>query len=616
MNRNKSFITYLIVLSGTTISYCSLAQEVLVPLKYNSAIKQELKMRAQKNPESWKAGPTWCDTLLLPFVDDFSAPGIYPDYCKWSDSNVFINSDFADTPPTRGVATFDGVDSLGNPYNPSVSSHGPSDTLTSLPIDLYFPGDTTVWLSFYVQPQGMGYAPAGNDSLVLQFHGSDGAWHRIWNKPGQNDSAFAQKMIQIDSSLYLYRGFRFRFINYAALCGIGDIWNLDYVRLDTNRWAGDTVIHNDVAFVSRTLSVLNNYQSVPYPHYKNDTIAAMGTQSAAKIRNLDSIPAVPNHDLLFLRDDFSVDTSFGNVPVSLAAYGSTNLVRNISPFTFPSIAGQDSLLYYAQHILSPSDNNPYNDTLTARQELYNYYAYDDGTAEIGYGLQGQGAELAYRFDLLMPDTLRAVQMRFVHVDYDISMHLFNIMLWKTLTPETGETFLSFSQHAYYEDSINEFHTYILENPVPVSDSIYIGWHQIDPDMLRLGLDRNIISTPKMFFNTSGTWQPSVYQGSLMIRPVFGNDIASPASVGNESRSENSFSVYPVPASDRLVIRNNSETNRKYFFRICDILGRNILHGQLSGTPLDVSALGNGMYQLIISDNTLRSVSSRRIIISR
>src|SRR5258705_6513872 len=154
------------------------AQEVLVPLQYNAVIKQYLNTHQGIDAER----AIVCDTVLLPFVDDFSREGIYPYDCLWIDSAAFINDDFADNPPTIGVATFDGVDKQGNPYNPSTTSYGIADALTSKPIDLNFPGDTTVWLSFFYQPQGMGYSPSGKDSLVLEFLGNDSVWHPVWSK--------------------------------------------------------------------------------------------------------------------------------------------------------------------------------------------------------------------------------------------------------------------------------------------------------------------------------------------------------------------------------------------------------------------------------------------------
>src|SRR5690349_22728458 len=101
MNRRIIFIA----LAGILFLPCKklLAQEELVPLQYNNVIKQYLRQHLNDNPSDRSVV---CDTLLLPFVDDFSHPGIYPDACLWMDSATFVNDDFADDPPTFGVATF------------------------------------------------------------------------------------------------------------------------------------------------------------------------------------------------------------------------------------------------------------------------------------------------------------------------------------------------------------------------------------------------------------------------------------------------------------------------------------------------------------------------------
>ena len=588
-----------------------------MPLKYNSVIKQELSNPLESKIHRPKS--LTCDTLNLPFVDDFSDYGIFPNSCRWTDSSVFVNDDFPVNPPSVGVATFDGVDRKGNPYNPSSTSYGPADTLTSKPIDLNYISDTTIWLSFFYQPQGLGYAPAAHDSLVLELYGSDSVWHRVWSKTGSGNTAFVQKMVHISDPLYLFRGFRFRFMNYASLSGMLDQWNLDYVRLDRSRSASDTAITNDVTFVKRGLSVLKNYQSVPYRHYMHDTIAVMDTSKIIQLKNLGSSNAAVNHEMEFLRDDFSLLYSTGPSSVSIPGGGTATSQKNFSAFHFPSFPSQDSLLCYTRNIISTPDNNMQNDTLLEKQELCNYYAYDDGTAENGYGLSVAAGQIAYRFDLLMPDTLRGIQMKFVHVDDDIHLHLFNLELWTSLT--SSSTTLMSSLHpyygeddAYYQDSINQFHTYLLDNPVPVSGTIYIGWTQLDQTILRLGLDRNINSNSNMFFNISGTWQNSSIAGSWMMRPVFGK-ASDWASVGDINNSGNIISVYPNPVSQKLTVNYLKHSEEKIFYSFIDVMGKNILSGIVESRQINVSKLQDGIYVVIFSDNNHKRISSKKIIVS-
>lgn len=83
------------------------------------------------------SGSTADSAVLLPFFDDFTYEGPYPDPDLWADRSVFVNNTYAFYPPTYGVATFDAMDSEGALYR-----HGglgvsfSADTLTSRPIRL------------------------------------------------------------------------------------------------------------------------------------------------------------------------------------------------------------------------------------------------------------------------------------------------------------------------------------------------------------------------------------------------------------------------------------------------------------------------------------------------
>ena len=589
------------------------AQEVLVPLQYNPVIKRHLASHADVGGE--RGAP--CDTLSLPFTDDFSRDGVYPFSCFWEDNAVFINDDFADNPPTFGVATFDGVNSLGNPYNAAITSYGVADTLTSRPIDLNFPGDTTVWLSFYYQPQGFGYSPAGKDSLVLEFWGSDNMWHRVWSKPGSGNTAFKQQMIPISDSIYLYRGFRFRFMNYASLCGMLDQWNVDYVRLDQNRSAADTVIHNDAAFVKRGLSVLNTYQSIPYNHYKLNADANMVAQKTITIRNLDNAPTTFEHHIEFRREDLSLDYSTPVNSIALNALessGSTQFIDTNSSYHFPVWPG-NSLVYNVWNINATPDSNTSNDTLREVQEMFNYYAYDDGTAENGYGISAALGRIAYKFNLLMTDTLVGVEMNFVHIDEDVSLQLFHIMVWDGALDDTLA--IKYNQHPEYTDSINGFHFYELDAPVVIpAGNFHIGWFQFNNVVLRLGMDRNINSNSNMFYNVTGSWQNSTIPGSWLMRPVFRKETRNPANSIDELNPYTSVAVFPNPASDFITVQHDIKTLQKLLYAIYDVQGRIVSRGEVSGQQIRTSNITAGLYHLVLTDEKKLPVATRRILISR
>ena len=102
-------------------------QEVITPLKHNKALQNLFGQNYQR---------TAIVNLDLPFVDDFSSNTAYPNQAKWLDNKVFVNNTFCLNPYSIGVATFDGLNEQGNPYNNSfANAQGGCDTLTSFPLN-------------------------------------------------------------------------------------------------------------------------------------------------------------------------------------------------------------------------------------------------------------------------------------------------------------------------------------------------------------------------------------------------------------------------------------------------------------------------------------------------
>jgi hypothetical protein len=117
----------------------------------------------------------------------------------------------------------------------------------------------------------------------------------------------------------------------------------------------------------------------------------------------------------------------------------------------------------------------------------------------------------------------------------------------------------------------------------------------------------------MFYNTSGTWYNSSLGGSWMIRPMFGKE-ADYVSTGKEITAFNNISVYPNPATEELFVRSGA--TQKMFYKIFDVMGRNISSGEVSAQRINVSSLTNGIYHIVFSDTDFRTVSSQKVIICR
>ena len=620
------YLLYLLISSLIVFSQ----SEVLTNLQINPVVFSKWKESVSVNAKMTSI----VDTLSLPFLDDFSKENVYPSDLFWMDKSVFINRDYAVAPVTIGVATFDGIDSTGYPYNFSASSGSSevADHLTSKPIDLSIPSSDTVYLSFYYQARGRGDAPETKDSLILELMSpADNHWNMVWYKngyiPSSTDTSFHLVMIPIKESSYLKKGFQFRFKNYATVSGNVDHWNLDYVYLNKNRRMDDTVF-NDVAFVYSASSFLKNYQAMPWHHYfaseRADTVINFIRNNFNDTKNIGYHYTVS--------DGFSVSTPTGGTDNINPFY--TNGYSNCGPpdcplFFHPPITytftpnSSDYALFTITHYLKTdtvSELNNDNDTLRFYQKFYNYYAYDDGTAEAGYGLSQPFSQLAYKFTLPVKDTLRALQMYFNPVVNNVSNKPFRIAVWNDNGGLPGNIIFADSiTYPEYEPGYNSFHTYSLEDTLLVLNpgTFYVGWIQIGSEVLNIGFDVNNNSQSKIYFNTTGSWNNSIYKGSLMMRPVFGKkDLFAGVEQRNaKQKFKNNCEIYPNPAQDKLFVKIQDNEQNDFSWTIFDSFGKNILTGKNQNLEeLNISSLSNGLYLIKIEYNYIREISKKFCVI--
>ena len=139
-NRKTIIIPALLLLALSSVS----GQEVVIGTTSNPALKIHQKTARCKT----------ADTLELPFIDDFSYPGVYPDERLWEDNYVYINNNYSKNQITTGVATFDILDSKGEIYDNASTYPFEADKLTSLPINLDYGSDENVGLSFFFESGG------------------------------------------------------------------------------------------------------------------------------------------------------------------------------------------------------------------------------------------------------------------------------------------------------------------------------------------------------------------------------------------------------------------------------------------------------------------------------
>jgi len=614
------------------------SQEVVTPLTCNPILVH--KYNELVNEKKFHLHSAASDTLSLPFLDDFSKEGVYPDSALWLDKGAFINRTYPIAPPTLGVATLDGVGPSGKPYDitASASSSLPADTLTSKPIRLsgILPSDS-LYFSFFWQAQGRGNTPDKYDSLLVQFKNPSLndtiAWSNVWSHPGftsyVTDTVFHLVMLKVDPAFFK-DGFQFRFRNWATISGNVDHWHIDYVFLDKRNLGRYDTIFNDVAFAYNSSSLLSNYTAMPWEQYQP---SEMKSNLNFFIRNNGAVQTNTGFlDTIFNSSggiECSYNAGFDNI-VPYPPYCNLPLFANPpvsdSPlYSFPLLT-QDTSFLLKCVLKTTTDKDNWNDTLRYRQKFYDYYSYDDGTVEGGYGLNVLGGEIAYKFTLNHTDTLVAVQMLFNWMATNVTAQGFRISLWNDAGGIPGTMFyqdsLVFPQYNYiahpsgWGNLTNDFHTYMLTSPETLSGTFYVGWQQFTPETLNVGLDKNINSNNKMFYNIGSGWTQSVIPGSWMIRPVFRNT-AGIASVANNDDLLHPFKVFPNPTSGQFTVYSPQFTvGSNLNVEIYNVFGE-IVFRQTLGSKQETVNLNapSGIYFLRMTDEK-GFTHSQKLILSK
>ncbi|NVN94445.1 MAG: T9SS type A sorting domain-containing protein [Bacteroidetes bacterium] len=632
---------------------CIYSQEIITELSTNSQITGQYKAK-----HKFKASNI---SIKLPFIDDFSNYTGYPDSGLWMDNYVYINTQFAIFPITIGVATFDALNDSGVIYPQAMASQFPADTLTSRPIRLdsiFQPSlkalklSDSLYFSFYFQPAGgrgnawerIGDAPEPQDSLVLEFYSPVlHTWSYAWSTKGipldsiylKNNRYFKYVIIPVNDSANYYKdGFQFRFRNYCSLGSSTtpsmisncDQWNIDYVYLGVNRSIYDTTFH-DLTFIEKAPSFLKKYQAMPARQFQ---LIDVKDNLNMLLSNIDSI----SHSSTYkyeVRDQNGSLVHTQNCGIenisSFWTTGYQTLPGHANPpvtYNFAPVIGGNKSWYEIRHLFQEIGSNPFlfhrfeNDTNSFIQRFEDYYAYDDGSAENGYGLSPAGSMLAYKFTLFQPDTLVAVEM-FFNPTYNNSNQIpFFITVWNDNGAGLpGDTiFQSSLLTPVFENGLNKFHSYILDRQIKVSGTFYVGWTQTTDDNLNIGFDRNTASQDNIYYNSFGVWENSFKKGSLMIRPVFGTQYLG---VNDFEKEAVIFDVFPNPLRDgniTISLQSNGKTKEKdYSLQIFDMLGRKVYQSEFK-LLIDASLLQNGVYLITISNTKTKQQQVRKLIISR
>ncbi len=562
----------------------------------------------------WIVGPDVFQFTATQFKAHASTPG-----ALWIDDYAYHNYRYAKNPWSLGVATFDGIDNNGYPYQMGTTLSGVADYLTSKPIDLSgnSPADS-LYLTFLYQKQGLGDIPESTDSLILEFYDkSSQRWFRQWGVNGGAVSEFEVAHIPVKNPTYFNDAFQFRLKNYGGLSGALDHFHVDYVHLRDLSGYQDTLIE-DFAISYPIVTLLKDYSSVPWDHYKNNSTGKMSTEVPLVVRNS------------YLNGGSNISSAGGgkiNILYGGVQEGSVTLngqtIVSYDPFTQPIPDYAPRTTYFSGHDVSTMSFDPSkpgtkqsftietivtvpvgsnyqpNDTTYTEQVFQNYYSYDDGSAELAYGPQGAQSRLAVKYVPYEADSIIGAMIHFVPTVNNVTNKLFQLTIWDDNGGIPGTVLYqdnSFNlRQPSYGGGINKFVTYFTDDTlkVPVSGTFYIGWRQIDALRLGVGLDQNTDKHENTFFSLDGgvTWEQSQIPGSVMIRPIFSTSLDPELGVKEIKKESLELVIYPNPSNGVFTVASSTgETGQVQVF---SLMGNLIL--TTNEQTFDLSNQPEGMY---------------------
>ncbi len=568
------------------------------------------------------------NTVKLPFWDDFSYSDVLtspnPDLWQYGQS-VLLNNGIGINPPSKNVVTFDGTDSLGHPYNVNdATAKGIADKLVSAPIRLDLVPISlrnTVYLSFFFQVQGLGEAPDTGDYLILSFKNANNQWEfirNIENNSSLQPNTFYQVLIPVVDPQFFFDGFQFRIQNFARLSGPYDTWNVDYVYLNSGRSPTDTS-YPDRTISSPLNSLFDGYFAMPFKHFIENPSAFIKQPSltlynlkAGNLQPFDYTTAVQ------MTTKVGQQITTATIPLDVAQDPGAVLVGlqflKLTLNKVPPVASfnplADSIGINFKYGMSTKDNvlpinngdydpltySPIdfrlNDSIRTQYVLSTYYAYDDGSAEYGAGLNQAGSYLAFKYLMKSqkPDTLLYVDIYFPDFGDKTTQSL--LLQVRSSLSDSPSSIFTQQVIQVNRTTQNKFKRYKLEPSVIVKGDFFIVWKQSSSTPVPVGLDKNTDNGDKVYYNTNGTWvQNVVVKGSMMVRPGFGR----PGGNGPVTALKNETArppIYPNPTRGLCYLPVGAEN-----IIVVDLTGRKIeseVHSQYDATSLELLSPVSGL----------------------
>lgn len=569
-------------------------------------------------------------SLPLPFWDDFSTSTITPDTTLWAQGkNVYINPTIPFSPLTINVATFDGSNADGIPYNVTATTSEVTDQLESCPIDLSgYTNEDMVVLSFWWQAKGYGDEPEldSDDQLRLIFYNNQAKdtiyWSTLDELDIEIDSMFHEVRIHLKDE-FLYDGFTFRIESFGNTGGPFDLWHVDYVFIDQNRTVeANTEYIDDLAYGTNPTSFLNGYTNVPWEQFKeyptNDIYADMEIVTTSfQINDGDTHPVSMN---------FNVTSyySVGESQQSVELYNATNVGGFLAHRTrFQQLQDLGNIGALMDHAsipdapqnwvftaeLADTDDYMVNNIATQSINLDEILSYDDGIAEYTAGVKSEfgSAQIGIFYELITQDTLTHVDICFPDVKGLPDNPRFELSIAKGLSNSDSLTIIS--EEFVSTDTIfavDHFTRFIFEKPAILNNGFYIIFKQFTPNRFPIGLDQNNQNGDKISINYGQGWEANNLNdinGSLMIRPGFAESDYVVVQV--PTKKENELVVYPNPARESINIKGDFDS-----YQLFNLSGKMIRQGTSPNIPVEL--MKDGLYILKIKQGS--KVTTRKVIV--
>lgn len=469
-------------------------------------------------------------------------------------------------------------------------------------------------------------------------------WDRIWSSEGMSLDTFytryntysRQVMVPVRDSVKYYNShFYYRFYNYASMASDinpswksnCDQWNIDYIYLNVGRHKADT-FYRQITFAERAPSFLTSLTAMPLRQYRNDPTNQLKDSLKLYITNLSK-------DTFNVYYEYHVDErggsytnsyngGFANLyPFFNSGYQScTEVPQHACPprnFIFPLSPDADSSSYLVRHVIHDQSSPDLGDTISFIQKFYNYYAYDDGTPELGYGVSIAQGQVGYRFSLNIADSLRGIAMFFNRVQDDQNDKFFTLKVWDNNNGKPGNVIWEKENlKPRFSAQLNRMQIYEIDPPLALIGTFFIGWEQTTADILNVGFDTHNDASENLFHNTSGVWEESLMEGCLLMRPLL--FYYYDPFIVEEPLPSDSWKVYPNPVTGGLLHIENMNLPAGELRRsgarvqIFDMLGRSMMDEVFDNT-IETGGLPQGFYILRIV-NTSGSINhTQKILIN-